>query len=596
MAFQKNQNDQERSCIQLIRCVTPTLEERNDPQYIPQLEINKEAQQIIAQRFEIPISIIVYVGNMGVGKSKLATVTVAALEKERHDPSLNTFRSGAGSNGVTQGVWMWCEPLLYYDEKEKKSGSVMILDCEGMGDLDENTGANLYLFCMVISTAFSVVLRPPRIDKSQCDRLFHALCRFEGMKTQHVLPNFWLTPIDLPDFVHSDPNTGDDKIITKEQWINNIFSIDEEHNRLSNFENQQLKTRYEYIKRMLPKIDAVSIDHLPRSLTKNAQNLDVHSLLRKEESVAYLESVYTAIRVLLASGGKRFPGSNANKMFVRPAELASFMGELIDVINRDKIPNPDLLFERHLANRFTAEIEIESLAKFKNDLMWYAKEMLEKTLYRLKRPLTDAEIAETDEEMKQEHVKIKTTYMDAIIRRARYEIVGVDQSLRRDFKDDKERQTAVRQLPLSIQHRLTIVETQMNDYQEPQHFIRQGQYNLSIADARRQTAEKQKLLDEAHQKLNELTRKAHQEALINESLDKAEPWRVGVAPCSCGARGGAYNMLHTNCTSNNAGNLYYFNNENNRMVCDACRKIIRCQPDDARCIECEKHVRVTRVF
>jgi hypothetical protein len=187
MAYQENPNDQERGCIQLIRCIKPTPEERNNPQFVPQLEINKEAQQMIAQRFDAPISIIVYVGNMGVGKSKLATTTVAALEKKPHDPSLGLFQSGGGTNGVTQGVWMWCEPLQHLDETGNKHGSIMILDCEGMGDLDENTGANLYLFCMIMSTAFAVVLRPARIDKYQCDRLYHALLRFESMRTQHVL-------------------------------------------------------------------------------------------------------------------------------------------------------------------------------------------------------------------------------------------------------------------------------------------------------------------------------------------------------------------------------------------------------------------------
>ncbi|CAF3050820.1 unnamed protein product [Rotaria sp. Silwood2] len=107
MACQESLSDRQGGSIQLIRCVTPTPEERNDPRYIPQLEINKKAQQIISERFNVPISIIVYVGHMGVGKSKLASLTVAALEKGQHDPSLGWFRSGVDSDGITKGVWMW---------------------------------------------------------------------------------------------------------------------------------------------------------------------------------------------------------------------------------------------------------------------------------------------------------------------------------------------------------------------------------------------------------------------------------------------------------------------------------------------------------
>ncbi|CAF0980573.1 unnamed protein product [Didymodactylos carnosus] len=126
---------------------------------------------------------------MGVGKSKLATVTVVALEERQSNVPLPPFRSGAGANGVTEGVWMWSHPLPHPDREQKKKGSVMILDCEGMGDLDEHIGANLYLFCMLMSTAFAVILRPSRVDRSQCDRLYHALCCFERMRTPYVLPN-----------------------------------------------------------------------------------------------------------------------------------------------------------------------------------------------------------------------------------------------------------------------------------------------------------------------------------------------------------------------------------------------------------------------
>lgn len=200
---------QEKGCIQLIGCIQPTPDDQNNPRYIPKLEINKEAQEIIARQFEAPISIIVYVGNMGVGKSKLASVTVAALDEEQSSKSLHPFQSGAGTNGLTQGVWMWTKPLQHPDQKSKRKGSIMVLDCEGMGDLDEATGANLYLFCMLMSTTFAVVLRPSRIDRYQCSRLYHALQRFDKIKAQYVLPNVCLVALELPEFVYSDTESDD---------------------------------------------------------------------------------------------------------------------------------------------------------------------------------------------------------------------------------------------------------------------------------------------------------------------------------------------------------------------------------------------------
>ena len=282
MAYQEHQDRYERGCIQLISCIPATPKERKDHRYIPQLQINRKAQEIIAQRFESPISILVYVGNMGVGKSKLATVTIATLQEKRPNTDFISFQSGAGSRGLTQGVWMWAEPLHHPDHSSRK-GSIMILDCEGMGDLDEITGANLYLFCMLMSTTFAVVLRPSRVDRYQCERLVYALTRFENMKARYVLPNVFLVALELPEFVASDPNSGD-QLISKDEWIANIFRVDETTNYLSDKENQLLRRQYQYISSMLPDIDAINIDYLPRSLKSDSRSLDVHSLLRNQES------------------------------------------------------------------------------------------------------------------------------------------------------------------------------------------------------------------------------------------------------------------------------------------------------------------------
>ncbi|CAF0730354.1 unnamed protein product [Didymodactylos carnosus] len=98
-------------CIQLVRCIEPTEQQRNDPNYLPQLAVNKDAQQRIESNFQASISVLVLVGNMGVGKSKLATLIINSFYKQHSEQSLRLFRSGAGVSGVTRGIWMWSEPL-----------------------------------------------------------------------------------------------------------------------------------------------------------------------------------------------------------------------------------------------------------------------------------------------------------------------------------------------------------------------------------------------------------------------------------------------------------------------------------------------------
>ena len=114
-------------CIQMIKCLEASAQDRNDPNYIPQLEFTNEAQTIIKEKFHAPIYIIVYAGDMGVGKSKLATVTINTFHKTKPHLPLKMFRSGAGIAGVTHGIWMWSEPLPH----PSGNGSIMLLDCEG---------------------------------------------------------------------------------------------------------------------------------------------------------------------------------------------------------------------------------------------------------------------------------------------------------------------------------------------------------------------------------------------------------------------------------------------------------------------------------
>lgn len=455
--------------IQLIQCIRPTDEERKDPRYIPQLEINPVAKQIIAERFEAPISVIVYVGNMGVGKSKLATMTIAALQQEKPREPLRMFRSGAGSNGVTQGVWMWSEPLRDPNQNEKTAGSILILDCEGLDNIDEKIAVDLNFFCMMISTAFVIVLRPVCLHRSQCDYLYHALNRVETMKLSHILPHLWLVPLDMPEFLHCIDATGDEIRISKEEWLDEIFSVsDEQH--ASNAQNQRLKEQYQYITRMFPKINAMNIDHLPELFKGNSQMLDVYTSLRSEESTKYFQSISAAVKAFLGSGGKQQMGSSSEILFMQPNELVDLMTKVIDVMNQEKLSSANQLSEHDTANQSTTAREEQTLRRFRSELLKYATEVICETQKQLETQME--QVLRMDEKIRQYHSDLVRTYYDEMICHA---------SSSFELMDQKQQQHTLSSLPLLIQDKMNVAETEMKRYQEPillvdrmRHFIKKN--------------------------------------------------------------------------------------------------------------------------
>jgi hypothetical protein len=464
-----------------------------------------------------------------------------------------------------------------------------------MNDLDESTGANLYLFCMLISTAFVVVLRPSRVDRDQCSRLYQALRRFERIKAQYVLPNLWLLSLELPEFVYSDPKTSEDVVISEEKWVKKIFTIDEGNIRLSNDGNQALKRKCEYIIKMLPKIKASNIHYLPQSLRSDAQKLDIYSLLRSEEARLYTTSINTAIKRFLANGGKRLLGSTAEHMFARSSELAKLMGDLIEVINQDRVPNTDDVISQFLQNRFKVEIEKEYMARFERDSMDYVTNVCKK-LSQSQSPLSEQEIATIIKQVKEKNRDLCKKHIGNIICHARHKILGIDSTLVSHFHDENQRECAFNSLPSYIRYRLDVIEAKMTSYQEPILLIERAQHQLAMKDIHVQQAQTKKLLDEAMNISNLKKEELQKQKEIHESLNNGRKWRVGLPPYSCGARGGAYNMLHARCNTNRKGNLYYYCNETNYMVCDSCRDVIQCNPWRARCNHCEARLHATKVF
>lgn len=587
---------EQEGCIELIRCISATDEERKNPQYIPKLEINERAQEIINEKFQAPISIIAFVGKIGVGKSKLATMAVESLRKTPSNPPFRPFRSGKDGRRVTQGIWMWSEPLHHSDENQK--GSILILDCEGMGELNEQMGNNLYLFCMLMSTAFAVVLRTVRVDRFLYEDLYSALHRFKDMRTPYILPNLWLIAMDTPTFCHTDPNQGDIEV-SKEQWIKNLFT--HTSNTLSQQDNQSIQSRYDFITQFLPKIDAVCIDDLPKALKDNNQQLDIFNLLRNDSSKDFYLSLQTAIEQLLSNGGKKIPGCQNSPLFIQPGELTALMSDLIDVLNENKMPNADALINRYLLTHFINEIVNEQLARFENDLLEYAQNILGNTLNQRASPESPGAVIITDEQMNAERHRLTKKYLCSMIGLARYQVYGLDAELANEYIDNDQQEKALSQLPKIVQEYLKTIQMKMDGYHEPEFVIKQIRENLVIKDLLRQQQEQRQLLEETKKKVENKRDFVHRQKRINNSLKVhwAKPVRIGLAPCiHCQREGGAINCTHwkKRCPSGQTSNYYYYNREDDRMVCAGCRQVTKIHEEEIECRTCGKPRKVTRFF
>jgi hypothetical protein len=92
-----------------------------------------------------------------------------------------------------------------------------------------------------------------------------------------------------------------------------------------------------------------------------------------------------------------------------------------------------------------------------------------------------------DARLKKEHSELKRKCYDTMICVARCNILGRDSSLLTSFQDENRRQQAFHDLSISIQHRLNILEIEMNNAREAEMLIERVRTNLTISDLRHQT-------------------------------------------------------------------------------------------------------------
>ena len=556
-------NEDDAGYIKLIGFVKPTVEERNDVKYVPKLEVNEEATEIIRERFESPISILVYAGSMGVGKSKLASLTVATLQDKKYNMPLYPFRSGHNVQNVTDGIWMWRTPLKSLNQSNKK-GSILLLDCEGMNQLNENRNANVYLFCMIISTAFAVILRPPRANFQQWEYLYNALLRFKQMKTPCVLPKLWLVPLELPHL------TDNNKTISSSEWVKKVFSLNESADMLSIAEYEKLRERYNFIQEMLPNIDVANICSLPGEfLNDKLKCNELFTLLRTTSSEDYYKCLCTTIDRFLGSRGKRLPGTSSVPLFVRPAELAQLIIDLIDVTNTDSMPNPDQVIGKYLLTRFDDEIVKQKQIGFEQALLSYADRYVKE---HIKGKQTEREKEESKNKLNEERDRLMKHYISVMRRLAETKIYGYNSILLESE---------------AFQEKLIKAKENMSHYREPDTFMEavQNVFDTGIPN------EQESLSTETREKLNKLLDRILREEHINDSIDPEtqRELQVELEQCpKCHRPAGTVNLVHAkeDCDSGRNGNYYRYNYVKDQMVCDACRKLTKITATDVKCTRC----------
>ncbi|CAF1029204.1 unnamed protein product [Rotaria magnacalcarata] len=505
-------NQQIYGFIQLITCIPPTDQQSSDPAYIPQLTINPIATATLAEEFESPISIFVY---------------IASLQKNDIDNLLLPFKSGDDPRGVTNGVWMWSEPLK---DPNRKRGSILVLDCEGMGGNDVIVNNNLYSFCMIVSSVLTLVLRPARIDRDQCNRLHDELQRFVNMQSPCVLPHTYLVPLELPVLKCNDQEVNSD------EWINRIFTINDPNNTLNTAQRDELQRKYHFIRTMMPSIDVVNLNYLPNELKSNNMTLrNMKNILRKQSSKDYNGSLLNMLKKFLETQQKRLPGSNViPALLIRPAELALFMADLIHVINQARDPNPDELIGRCLLKRFSDEIiktEAEFQEKFFAKVASYAK----KKMWDL--------------------AKNRIYTSNSILLSSQ-----------------------------SLQNCIEEAQVRLNSYRDPEELINKIRaiYNETTDEAT-QKIQSSALSEETKQKLQTLTERICRENNINKAIEKPE-LKCDVDRCEkCGRQAATISIVHK-CSNIQQGNYYRY--DEHQMVCDACRRLAKINVTTVNCAFC----------
>lgn len=103
-------------------------------------QVNAEAIELI-QNIPQPIGVVGVAGMYRTGKSYLLN----RMLLNRSDG----FGVGPTVNPCTKGLWMWGKPLLG-QTADGESCSILVIDSEGLGALDEDSSHDIRIFSLTI--------------------------------------------------------------------------------------------------------------------------------------------------------------------------------------------------------------------------------------------------------------------------------------------------------------------------------------------------------------------------------------------------------------------------------------------------------------
>ncbi|XP_061452586.1 guanylate-binding protein 1-like isoform X2 [Rhineura floridana] len=139
-----------------------------------QLRVNQEALQVL-QSIQQPVVVVAIVGLYRTGKSYLMN-KLAGRKKG--------FSLGATIQAETMGIWMWCVP-----HPEKPDRTLVLLDTEGLGDVEKsNTANDSWIFVLSILLGSTLVYNSVgTIDQYALEKLHYVTELTKHIKVKRTL-------------------------------------------------------------------------------------------------------------------------------------------------------------------------------------------------------------------------------------------------------------------------------------------------------------------------------------------------------------------------------------------------------------------------
>ncbi|XP_005385157.1 PREDICTED: guanylate-binding protein 5 [Chinchilla lanigera] len=320
------------------------------------LVVKQEALRILSAITQ-PLVVVAIVGLYRTGKSYLMN---KLAKKERG------FSVGSTVQSHTKGIWMWCVP-----HPEKPDHTLVLLDTEGLGDVEKVDGKNdaqIFALAVLLSSTF-VYNTMNKIDQDAIDRLHNVTELTDLLRTRNspdfngaedaadlgsFLPDLVWT---LRDFYLSLETDG--QSITPDQYLENSLKLKEGSNeRIQHFNLPRL-----CIKKFFPRKKCFIFEspaekkQLPHLEDLRDDELDPDFVKQVSEFCSYIFS---------HSAAKTLPGG----FKVNGPCLESLTQTYVDAINRGDLPC--------VGNSVLALVQTENSAAVQKALAHYDQQMGQK--------------------------------------------------------------------------------------------------------------------------------------------------------------------------------------------------------------------------